>query len=81
MNVLKKVSFDLSRNETILTYSESEYDRGQIDSVLYLRSYRRISDEEWSSIYIKLDLYKMYEMPVSKDSITNNRYHCKEVMF
>lgn len=81
MNILKKVSFDLTRNEMHLVYSEKEYDRGQIDSILYMRSYRRISDEEWFNMYIKLDLYKMYEMPVAKDSVANNCYHCKRVAF
>lgn len=81
MNIVKKVSFDLSKNEILPTYSGTVYDRGQIDSILYMKSYRRISDEEWSNMYIKLDLYKMYEMPVAKDSIKNNWYHFKKISF
>lgn len=76
----KSVSFNLS-NETFVTYSSQEYDRFQIDSVLYRKNYNRISEEEWRSIFINLDLYKLYEMRVHKDSLTNNSYSAKKINF
>ena len=74
INFKKKVSFNLN---CILypTYSSSEYDRSSIDHVLYRRSYNRISDDELKAIYVNLDLYKMYSMPVHVESLYNNSYH------
>jgi hypothetical protein len=76
----KQVSFK-QNNETFVTYSSEEYDRFPIDSVLYRKSYNRISNEEWRSIFINLDLYKLYEMRVHKDSLNNNSYSLKKINF
>lgn len=75
----KNVNFDLGNNIVYITYSRQEYDRSSIDHVLYRRAYRRISDEEMNAIYINLDLYKLYEMPVHKSSFKNNLYHIKKL--
>lgn len=76
----KNVSFNL--NDTIFTtYSPKDYDRFQIDSVLYRKNYNRISDDEWRTIFINLDLYKLYEMRVHKDSLNNNSYSAKKINF
>lgn len=61
------------------TYSPDEYPRNCIDSILYQKSYNRISPEEWNTLWVKLDLYKIYEMVVHKDSLVNNKYHCKHI--
>lgn len=76
----KSVNFDLSKNQIYTTYSEQEYDRTCIDHVLYRRAYQRISDEEINAIYVNLDLYKLYEMPVHKNSFKNNLYHVKKLI-
>ena len=74
---MKHVLFNLNKNKTYITYDSSEYNRLQIDSVLYRRSWKKVSDQEWNNIYIILDLYKLYDMPVHQDSIHNNVYHSK----
>ena len=74
---MKKVLFNLENNQIFDTYNSNEYDRFQIDSVLYRRNYKRVSDQEWFNIYVILDLYKLYDMPVHQDSINNNFYHSK----
>lgn len=76
----KTVNFDLNQNVIYITYSRQEYDRSSIDHVLYRRAYRRISDEEMNAIYVNLDLYKLYEMPVHKSSFKNNLYHIKRLV-
>ena len=60
-----------------ITYSYKEYDRSTIDHVLYRRSYNQISDQELNNIYIVLDIYKLYDMSVHKDSFKNNKYHSR----
>ena len=76
----KNIHFDLDKNKVYVTYSREEYDRSSIDHVLYRRAYRRISDDEMNSIYVNLDLYKLYEMPVHKSSFKNNSYHIKKLI-
>jgi hypothetical protein len=76
----KNVSFELDKNIIYLTYSREEYDRSSIDHVLYRRAYKRITDEEMKAIYVNLDLYKLYEMPVHKSSFKNNSYHIKKLI-
>jgi len=70
----KKVSFNLLNNEIYKTYSSEEYDRGQIDHVIYRKSYNRISNDDLNIIFITLDIYKLYEMVVHKESLKNNSY-------
>jgi len=72
----KSVKFNNNVIEHI-TYSPREYDRHPIDSVLYKRSYNRVSDQEWNNIYVILDIYKLYEMNVHKDAYKYNQYHTK----
>lgn len=76
----KSVSFN-PNNQVFITYSGQEYDRFQIDSVLYRKNYNRVSEEEWRSIFTNLDLYKLYEMRVHKDSLNNNSYSAKKIHF
>jgi hypothetical protein len=77
----KSVVFNLEKNDIQETYSGDEYNRFQIDSVLYRRGYSNlVSDEEWNTMYITLDLYKLYEMKVHKDSFHNNLYHAKKLI-
>ena len=71
----KSVSFNLGNNRIITTYSPDEYQRHQIDSILYRRNYRRVSDEEWNRVHVLLDLYKIYEMIIHPDSVQNNMYN------
>jgi hypothetical protein len=69
----KKVTFNLSKNKIHKTYSRKEYDRHQIDSVMYLYSYNRISQKEWIKIMMELNIYKTREMNVHIDSIHNTK--------
>jgi len=77
----KSVSFNLNNNKIFDTYSQYEYDRSCIDHVLYRHAYKRISDSEIKTIYVNLDLYKLYEMPVHKKSLINNLYHVKQFVY
>lgn len=77
-NIMKKVLFNLENNEIFDTYTRDEYSRDPIDSILYQRNWRRVSDQEWNNVYVTLDLYKLYDMPVHQDSIENNLYHLKK---
>lgn len=71
MTNFKRVTFQLDKNQIHITYSSEEYDRHVIDSILYMRGYRKISDEEWSNIFVELNNYKTTQMKVHKDSIQN----------
>ena len=73
----KTVTFNNNIIEHI-TYSKDVYDRRSIDSILYRRGYQRVSDQVWNSMYIILDIYKLYEMKVHKDAYKNNQYHTKQ---
>lgn len=72
---MKKVCFNTSKNVTNLTFSKEEYDRSQIDSVLYLKCYNKISINDWRRIKQNLFHYKTKEMVVHKDSATNLSNH------
>lgn len=69
----KSVHFDNNIQEFI-TYSYKEYDRSSIDHVLR----RRLSDIEMNNIFITLDLYKLFDMPVHSGSSQNTLYHLKK---
>jgi hypothetical protein len=71
MTKYKRVTFQLEKNQIHTTYSSEEYDRHVIDSILYMRGYRKVSDEEWSNIFVELNNYKTTQMIVHKDSIQN----------
>lgn len=75
----KKIVFN-NNIEIFTTYSSNEYDRSCIDHVLYRKAYQRISDKEMDNIYILLDIYKLYEMKVHKNSFSNNLYHTKCIL-
>lgn len=74
-NNKKKVSFNMDKTQVLTTYSNEEYDRTPIDSVVYLRTLQRINQEDWNNIFIDLNKYKTQEMIVHKDSINNVRIH------
>ena len=65
----KRVTFNIAKNTILTTYSSDEYDRKSIDSLAYLRTLQRISQNEWNSIMHDLNNYKMNEMIVHKDSL------------
>ena len=77
----RRVSFSLNNNIIHYTYSRHEYDRSCIDHVLYRHAYKRLSDEDMKAIYVNLDLYKLYEMPIHKESLINNAYHIKKYKY
>jgi len=68
---MKRVEFNLNNNKEYSTYSIDEYDRMSIDSAIYQKSYKKISENEWRLIFVKLDMYKKTEMIVHKDSLKN----------
>ena len=75
---IKKVNFDLTKNTIGFTYSSDDYDRLCIDSVMYRKACNKLTNEELINIYIELDLYKLYEMPIHVDSLRNNTYIYKK---
>lgn len=66
---MKRVQFNIDNISIIETYSPDEYDRSQIDSILYLKCYNRISHIEWQREIEQLYEYKTKEMIVHKQSI------------
>jgi hypothetical protein len=70
-----RVLFDLHANKVHTTYSDSEYDRMQIDSVIYKKCYNKISTAEWKEIIDHLNHYKLYEMIIHQQSIQNTQIH------
>lgn len=66
----KKVTFN-DNIITYTTYSSSEYDRFSIDSILYQRCHKRISDQEWNIMLQELFLYKTFEMTVHIVNVVN----------
>jgi hypothetical protein len=71
----KSVTFAIEHNKIHETYSRHEYDRFQIDSVVYLHSYNRLSWLDMSVIYFELNQYKLKEMEVHELSKSNTRLH------
>ena len=72
---MKSVKFNLNKNEIFTTYSDDEYDRLPIDSVMYMKCYNKISDYDWLNIFKNLNFYKMCEMIVHKSSLRNTKIH------
>lgn len=70
-----KVTFNLERNTLHEMHAADEYDRYPIDSILYLKCYNRVSQQEWCQMLEELEHYKFYEMLVHKDSIMSVRLH------
>lgn len=75
---MKKVVIDENKNQIFYTYSADEYDRFQIDHVLYKKAFNKITDSEFNTILVTTDMYKMYEMCVHPDSFINNKYFYKK---
>lgn len=72
---MKSVRFNLDNIQFYDTYSNDEYDRYPIDSVLYLKSYNKISDFDWKKIFYNLNIFKICEMIVHKSSMNNTQLH------
>jgi hypothetical protein len=71
---MKQVTFNLEHNKIYKTYGK-EYDRIPIDSILYLRCYKRVSDEEWNNLLLNLNRFKMTEMTLHRNSLCSMRLH------
>ena len=69
----KQVSFNLTKNIVHQTYSKKDYDRGQIDSTLYLYCYGRITQVQWIRVLWDLNEFKSKEMIVHIDSLHNTK--------
>ena len=69
------VIFNLTNNKVYYTYSPSDYDRMQIDSIMYKKCFNKISEQEWQEIINELNHYKLNEMIVHTESIQNTRIH------
>ena len=65
----KKCSFPVEKNliSVFETYSKYDYDRSQIDSVLYRKCYKKVSNMEWNHIMDKLNEYKKKDMVLHID--------------
>jgi len=73
------VVFNLDKNETFYTYSNQEYDRMQIDSVMYKRCYNKISNEEWEDLIRELNFYKLNEMQSHKNELFTKKVQSNEL--
>jgi len=72
---MKSVQFNLDNTIFYDTYSSEEYDRYPIDSILYLKCYNKVSDFDWTNMLENLNLFKICEMIVHKNSLNNTRIH------
>ena len=66
---IKNVEFNLNINKIFYTYSNTEYDRKPIDSILLKKMSNQISEREWVQHKNCLLEYKHCEMIVHKDSL------------
>jgi hypothetical protein len=66
---IKIVKFDLTINKIFNTYSNIEYDRLPIDSILLKKISNQISEKEWIQNRNALLKYKYCEMIVHKDTL------------
>jgi hypothetical protein len=66
---IKSVEFNLNNNKLFYTYSNTEYDRKPIDSILLKKMSNQISEMEWVQHKNSLLKYKYCEMIVHKDSL------------
>ena len=57
------------------TYAPDEYDRCQIDSLVYRKSYQRVSHAEWILVMEEINYFKLNEMIVHKSSVHNTYLH------
>jgi hypothetical protein len=76
---MKKVTFS-DNNLVHITYSKDEYSRACIDHVLYRLARKEITQNDINGMYVTLDLYKLYDMPVHSDSFKNNSYYVKKII-
>ena len=67
---IKIVQFDLTINKIFYTYSNTEYSRLPIDSILLKKFSNQISETEWSQHKNALLKFKHCEMIVHKDNVT-----------
>ncbi len=72
---MKSVQFNLDNTIFYDAYSNEEYDRYPIDSILYLKCYNKVSDFDWIEMLENLNLFKICEMIVHKNSLNNTRIH------
>ncbi len=68
---MKRVIIEEENNKSYTTYSSIEYDRFQIESIIYMKSYNRITPTEWKKLFIELNEYKLNEMISHEDSVKN----------
>jgi hypothetical protein len=75
MDIDKRVIINENENKIHYTYSENEYNREQIISLITFRRIGLLSNEELNNIFHELNYYKKYEMPIHTDSINNTKFH------
>ena len=69
--ICKKVVFNLNRNTIHQVYSKQDYDRKMIDSIMYLKCYNRVSEQEWRAMLEEMAIYKFHHMLIHKSSIAS----------
>ena len=72
---IKNVKFNLEKNTIHEVNSENEYNRNQIESIMYLKLFGKITLFEWTQVLNEINMYKLIEMQVHNDSVTNTRIH------
>jgi hypothetical protein len=79
MDIDSKPVKNVTFSETVkigYTYNKEEYDRKSIDSILLLKSKNQISSFQWRQVFVELNQFKIYEMPIHPDSKPNTNL-CK----
>ena len=56
-------------------YSHNEYDRHQIDSLMYLKSFGQITHYQWIKALVEVNIYKQIEMSVHINSVNNTKFY------
>jgi hypothetical protein len=72
---IKNVKFNLEKNTIHEVHSANEYNRNQIESIMYLKLFGKITLFEWTQVLNEINMYKLIEMQVHNDSVTNTRIH------
>lgn len=75
MKFYKNVGFNLEKNRIYETYNSDEYDRKPIYCLYIKLITNQIQNFKIINIFQKLNKYKLEEMIVHKESVSNTKIH------
>jgi hypothetical protein len=75
MKFYKNVQFNLDQNRFYETYNSDEYDRKPIYCLYIKLITNKIQSLKITNIFQKLNKYKLEEMIVHKESVSNTKIH------